>query len=391
MIGAQRRALDCETLVAVSPFSPLAKGRDEGFVTDGWGPEFQDAAVPVGTRSWERPDVGFSPATTRRFRRHLDALIARFRPDVVHSHHPHHVGRTAAAAAKSAGVPFVYELRCINGDYDLDAAGAYQRLRGRLRNAYEYRLAARATRTVTISDGLRERLADHGVPRERIDVVRNSVDTARFRPREATPESTTGDSGGRTVRIGYATTFEEMENLDGAVEAIATVAERTAGEGVRLELVLAGLGRDHDRISGLVRDRGLGDLVTLPGLVGYGEMPAFYRSLDLFLVSRKAAPVAVDTTPLKPLEALACGIPLLSTDLPALRELLADRPDVRFTSPEPKAMADALVAFVREPWAGGQGVPERSWDREVEKYRDIYAKAIAAHRGGRSRGGRSHG
>ena len=302
------------------------------------------------------------------FGRELAAIAERFRPDLIHTHHPHHIARTALRVARERGVPGVYEVRCLNGDYDLDARNPYYLARGHLRNALEYTLCRRASAVVTISRGLAERIA--GATGAQPFVVRNSVDAQTFTPgppRE--PDS--------TVRIGYATTFEKIENLDGAVRAAGLAVPSVAATGRRLQLVLAGTGRDWDRIRALVDELGLGDTVELPGFVPYGRMPDFYRGLDLFLVPRKAAAVAKDTTPLKPLEAGACGLPLLVSDLPAMRELLGTVPAVRYTAPDPAAMAEAIAAFARAPWQGGLDVADRTWEREVDRYRAVYDAARA--------------
>lgn len=385
LITAQQRHLDLDVHVAVSPFAPLTEAVDRDFTTACWGPDHQLRAgavtltgEPVGPRRWERPGVGLSPVTGRVFARELRAIVERLKPDLVHTHHPHYVAGPALRVAARCGLPGVYEIRCLNGDYDLDAASpdpwmrAYHRLRGRWQNAREYALCRRASAVVTISERLKRRIERAAACPGRVHVVRNSVDIARFQP---APRARRADG---VLRVGYATTFEAIENLDSAIQAAAIAAPQLAQQGIRLEMALAGTGRDFARIQGLVAEAGLEDTVRLPGFVPYRQMPDFYHALDLFLVPRRVAAVAKDTTPLKPLEALACGLPLLASDLPAMRELLGGRTDVRFIEPSPAAIAEGLVRFVREPWGAGAGIAERSWSSEVGRYHEIYREAIAA-------------
>ena len=194
----------------------------------------------------------------------------------------------------------------------------------------------------------------------------------------------------RHLHIAYATTFEAMEGLDVLVRA-AHLAAPTLGErGVTLKVTLAGTGREWDAINALVDELKLRETVDLPGFVPYGQMPDFYRGLDLFVVPRRQAAVSSDTTPLKPLEALACGKPLLVSDLPAMRELLQGRTDVRFVTPDdPRQLADAVVAFAEQPWTGTGQIADRSWSGEVQRYPAIYdqATARAAARHGPGPGG----
>ena len=375
LLEAQRTHLGIEARVAASPFAPLTSATDPASATDHWGPEVQTETREHGARaalSWERPRLGIAPGARTAYREALREIVREFRPEVVHAHHPWASASVAREAAEAEGVPFVYELRCFNGDYDLDGDSLYERARGRWQNALEARLLGKTRTVVTISDGLRDRILGLGVPQERVHVVRNAVDTGRFAPSEtASPDEP------ETLHVGYATTFEPMEGLDDLVRAIAIARPRLEAQGRRLRATIAGTGRDWDRISALVRELGLADTVTLPGLVPYGQMPDFYRSLDLFVVSRREAPVSADTTPLKPLEALACARPVLATDLPAMRELMGGREDVRFAAPGPDGLAAGMGDFAQGPWRGTGEIGDRAWRREIERYREVYAHALA--------------
>ncbi len=185
LVRAQRGTLRSETLHAVSPFAPLARGRDECFQPDGWGPTVQ-RDIPAPTRAggldpidWQRPGIGLAPRSNQHFRRGLRELVADFQPDIVHAHHPHYNARPALAVARELKVPSIYELRCFNGDYDRDK-GFSAILRGRRSNALERAACRAADGCVTIGGALADRVRGFGV--EPVHIVRNSVDTDLFRP-----------------------------------------------------------------------------------------------------------------------------------------------------------------------------------------------------------------
>ncbi len=348
LVTAQAAELGLDVRVAVSPFPVFARATDPELTTPVWGPQQLQVpavpgprALPPSVRRFERPALGLGPLAEAEMARGLVRLAADWRPDVVHAHHPAYVGRAARTAARVLGVPFVYELRCFNGDYDLDAKNPYYLARGRRQNVLELALCRKAGAVVTISDGLAARIVAGGVPRERVHVVRNAVDTALWRPLERTPVP------GR-LTVGYATTFEAMEGLDTLVAAVGVAREQLAADGTELRVVLAGTGRDWQRIRDLVDTAGLADVVELPGFLRLPELRELYRRLDLFVVPRRAAAVATDTTPLKPLEALAVGLPVLATDLPALRELLAGRDGVRHVPASAEGLAAGLLDFRRQ-------------------------------------------
>ena len=379
LVSAQRRELGLDTTVAVSPFPPFARATDPELTADGWGPDqvrvrARDATwVPRRARlalgRWERPALGLAPLAAPAFTEGLAAAVQEIAPDVVHAHHPAFVGRAGLAVARRAGVAFVYELRCFNGDYDLDARHPYVRTRGHRQNRLELALCRAADHVVTISAGLAARIVAGGVPEARVSVVRNAVDPALW-----TPVSSPDLRDPELLRVGYATTFEAIEGLDLLVEAVAQVAPVLARRGRRLEVVLAGTGRDWNRIRGLVDQAGLASTISLPGFITRGQLRQLYAGLDLFVVPRRPAAVATDTTPLKPLEALAAGLPLLATDLPALRELLGGRSGVRHIPAGADGLAAGLLDFAEQPWAPDLPVDlgERTWDREVHHYRAVY-------------------
>ncbi len=369
--------------VAISPYPTFAAGQDPDFRTAAWAPERQLRAARHGPdgldgpRSWERPAVGFAPVTGPAMAAELSSIFRHTGTEIVHAHHPHQSARPAMAAARGLGLPFVFELRCFNGDYNLDTGAPRDRLRGHRVNALEMRTAREADAVVTIADGLAERLAAGGVPEARIHVVRNAVDTTSFHP-GAVPRRQRPP--GEPVHIGYATTFARMENLDGFLRAMRVLLDRRPDLAGGLRATLAGDGPEMERLLALRRALGLEDVVDLPGFVPYSRMPTFLGDLDLFVVTRGPAAVARLTTPLKPLEALAVGVPVLSTDLPAMQELLGGRADVRFTPPTPEGLADGIEGFVDAPWSGTGEIGDRSWHREVLRYPAIYDAARTAAR-----------
>lgn len=386
IVTSQRRYLGVETFTVTSPFKPLTKARDENFVLDGWGREAQLSLTnqPDLPRDWERPSLGLAPATSKLFRRELAAIVEGIDPDIIHAHHPHYVGSASLEIARLKNIPFVYEIRCFNGDYDLDARNPYFLARGKYQNRLELNLCRRADAVVTIADGLADRIINRGIAADRVFIIRNSVNDDVFSPNGGT------SSAEKELVVGYATTFEAIEGLDYFVQSVPLARDKIAARGRRLRVRLAGTGRDWDRIRHLVTTLGLADTVQLEGFIPYGEMPDFYKKLDLFVVPRRPAAATVGTTPLKPLEALAMKCPLLVSDLPALRELLEGREGVKFYDPSPECLAERLLAFVENPWSAEQSsVADRTWRTEVIAYEKVYEAAQRNFRRAINTGGRN--
>ena len=351
ILAAQRRVLGYDSRILTSPYAPLTGARDPATRSEHWGPTVQrDVTAPQGLAArLRRPHLGLTVRAARSFRDALNREIDRFEPDVLHAHHPHQVGRVVASVARRRALPWVYEIRCWNGDYDTPRLNPWVRLRGRFQNALEVQTLKAADHVVTIAEPLRDRILKTGVASADVSIVRNSVDLSRF------PEQPPRRSDD-VLHIGYATSFEPIESLVELVEMVPAMLRALDGTGRSLRLTIAGRGRTHADVERTVHRLGLEQVVTLPGFIPFTQMSEFYRDLDLFIVPRRDhLRLNRDTTPLKPLEALRSGVPILASDLPALRELLTEGP-TRFVRMESGPVAAAIRAFALEPWQPDSGV-----------------------------------
>ena len=101
------------------------------------------------------------------------------------------------------------------------------------------------------------------------------------------------------------------------------------------------------------------------------------------VVPRIDARVSRLVTPLKPVEAMALGTPVVASDLPALRELLADgRAGTLVPAGDAVSLADAVVRLTKDDRLRQQQVKSaqeevlahRTWGRNAQVYRDLYER-----------------
>jgi glycosyltransferase involved in cell wall biosynthesis len=92
--------------------------------------------------------------------------------------------------------------------------------------------------------------------------------------------------------------------------------------------------------------------VVFTGRLEQAEVPDHYALLDLFAIPRRDLEVCRAVTPLKPFEALAMGIPVLASDLPALAEIVtASRGGRLVPAGSEDALAEAVLELGRDPAA----------------------------------------
>ncbi len=178
--------------------------------------------------------------------------------------------------------------------------GALHRLALRVSIATTYRLADGC---VAVSDGVRDDLSNlSGIPRKRFDVIFNSIPP----PSELElpyPDATwNGPPGRRILTVG---SFKPVKNHALLISAFARLRDWPDAR-----LMLLGDGPLRAEITALVAAEGLSDRVLMPGFVR--DPGPYYRSADLFVLSSDYEGFGNVIV-----EALACGVPVVSTDCPS--------------------------------------------------------------------------
>jgi len=325
-----------------------------------------------------RADAAMRADVTRSAR-----LVRRLQPTVLHAHSNHVNGQVGLALREQFGIPLVYEVRGLLEETWLSRTGGSPTSDFyRLTREAETRVMRAADAVVTLSESMRTEIIGRGVPAERVHLVPNCVDAAWWEAPGPDPERT----GPFTVGIG--TTLNGYEGVDVLIDAVALMREQ--GSDVRL-LVLGG-GPAAAELTELVGRRGLGDAARFTGPVPRPDLMAAYRGLDVFCLPRRDLPVTRLVPPLKPVEAMAMGLPVVASDLPPLRELLvgggAEDRGLLVRPDDADALAEALGTLTdgalrrRLGYAGQRWVREtRSWAAAATTYHEIYHELHVSTRG----------
>jgi glycosyltransferase involved in cell wall biosynthesis len=216
----------------------------------------------------------------------------------IHCHFAHAPTTVGMYAARALGIPFSFAGH---------ANDLFQR------RALLGKKLRRAAFVSCISAWHRE-LYHALAPRERgYDVVRCGVDISTFEP------SGSKQSDG-TLHVLTVCRLVEKKGTDTLIRALAEFEKRT---GRSWQLVIAGDGPEEKKLVQLANDLACRSSVQFLGAVDNARVKELLAQCDLFaLPCRRDANGDADGIPVVLMEAMACGVPVISGDLPAIRELV---------------------------------------------------------------------
>ena len=266
--------------------------------------------------------------------------------DMIHAPWPRGAATAAWVAADIAGVPFSTSARGDNLEpADPDLADKLS--------------AALFVRANNAADQARIEAFDRSQARGKVALVYNSltlpppaVDSTASRSGDCTRKTPRLEQG--PVRLLALGRFDVTKGFDVLLTACGILRER----GLNFSLTLAGgggkvmgLGHLGAQLVKMRKDLGLEKQVDMPGLISHNELPRILDEHDIFV-----APCVVhasgrrDGIPNTVIEALAYALPVISTTVNALPEVVRDRETGLAIPPgDPQALAEAVLRLVGHP------------------------------------------
>lgn len=364
--GSERVALEVvRSLCAESDFAVFAvHGADGGTVSKRMEADLAAMGVP-----WFRGTGvpmkrgGMVPAAIA-----LARSIRVFRPDIIHFHSETPESCGAMMHLLFPGTRHRCMVRTIHNS-------VFWRYWPRIGRWCDRRLAEAHVACVSHAarDEFRRYRADSGAAPLSVDpvVIPNGV---AIIPRP--PRCGPADAGVR--RIVYAGRFEPQKGTDVLARALPLVS---LADGVRGELVFVGDGSQETLLRNLAGQPPKGWSVAVRSPVGY--LPDLLSEFDLLVV-----PSRFEGLPLVPLEAILCGVPVVATNGPGLREVLPPGYPWQCRPDDPADLAACLSRALEETagWSGAVTLAQHFAQKHFspaamrDGYRHFYARAGAPFR-----------
>jgi glycosyltransferase involved in cell wall biosynthesis len=259
----------------------------------------------------------------------LVRLFRALRPDIVHTHTAK-AGTLGRLAARLARVPVkihTFHGHVLEGYFSRPVTRAFLEI--------ERRLARTTDRLVTVSPRLKAQLLAMGIGRpEQVEVVPLGLDLERFRrarPASPTLRPSLGLADGVPL-LGIVGRLVPIKDHVTLFQALA----RLHTEGRVVHLTVVGDGEERARLEGLASTLGLGLRIHFLGW--RVDLETILKELDVVICSSRN-----EGTPVALIEAMAAGIPVLSTDVGGVADLVTHGLTGWLVSPgDPDAMASGI-------------------------------------------------
>ena len=312
-----------------------------------------------------RKSPGPSPGTVRS----IIKALKRDRPDVLHTHN-HLVHHYGVVAGRLAGVSVIVNTRHNAGMRIRKQETGYSITTESPDKKAD--MIYRATlcwtdAVVVVSETARQFFVQHrSVPEYKTHAILNGAPLERFARCPASP-----GSAHPRIRFGTASRMVPEKDHFTLLAAFAQVAKSLP----HAELHVAGDGPLYPPIKALIDDLNLNDKVILHGALS--EMPDFLRQLDIFVMASLN-----EGLPLIILEAMAAGLPIVSTRAGAIHEAAIEGVNARFAEPgDVNGLALQMIqmaqcANLAQIGASGRALAEKRFqiDRTWSQYEDLFIR-----------------
>lgn len=305
---------------------------------------------------------------------HAAALSATGKLDVIDAQFFWPDGPAAGLVAGALDLPFSIKAR----GSDISVWARRDDVRAAMLSA-----ASAATGLLSVAGTLKDDMASIGMDARKIRVHYTGLDASRFRPPQ-----TPADRAEARAEWGVHANAPLIVTVGSLIErkGQALVIEAMRALPPDTHYLMAGMGPDAARLAKLAQDMGIASRVRQLGPIANDHLPSLYAAADVMAlpsVSEGLANVWV--------EAMACGVPLLLSDIPPAHEVLGGGGAGKICQAEPLAIAKAIRAILANPpdraALGTRTHARFDWDRNGAELAAHLRALVVAYSGDGSGGG----
>jgi glycosyltransferase involved in cell wall biosynthesis len=233
-----------------------------------------------------------------------------------------------------------------------------------------------AEKIIVVSNATKNYVLSLGAKSEKIRVLHNGVDVNRFRP-------LTGVKDEMRKKLGISKdssvvlTVRRLVYKNG-IDTLIESAKIAVKKNPRLFFLVVGKGPDFEKVKEKIEELGIQENFRLTGFISDEALPFYYNVADFFVLPSKSG----EGLPLVALEAMACGLPVIATNVGGISEVMEEGYGKLVPPNSPDSLAEAILEFSHSELSTLKNdlramiEQKYSWDRNVEKLVEIYEELI---------------
>jgi glycosyltransferase involved in cell wall biosynthesis len=339
---------------------------DKNYVFDG-----------IRVRCYDSVNIGFKlgiPYVIPHITSYKTFLESVKSSDLIHVHgHPYLSSLIAAKIAKKYGKPVVLTQHNTFIEYEGILWDHVEWLND---CAIGKQVLKEADKIVVVSNATGNYVLSLGADPEKIRVLHNGVDVNRFRP-------LTGVKDEMRKKLGISKdssvvlTVRRLVYKNG-IDTLIESAKEAIKKNTRLFFLVVGKGPDLEKVKEKIEQLGIQENFRLTGFISDEDLPFYYNVADFFVLPSKSG----EGLPLVALEAMACGVPVIATNVGGISEVIEEGYGKLVPPDSPDSLAEAILEFSHSDLLALKNdlrkmVEQKySWDRNVEKLVEIYEELI---------------
>jgi glycosyltransferase involved in cell wall biosynthesis len=291
---------------------------------------------------------------------------------IVHAHgHPYLSSLLAGKLAKQYGKPFVLTQHNTYIEYNNifdqvervnDLTVGKQTLRD-------------ADKVIAISNATKNYVLSLGVKPGKVTVIHNGVDLKRFRP-IPTVKTQMRQKLGIPPDAKVVLTVRRLVYKNG-IDTLIESANQAIKKNPKIVFLVVGKGPDMGGVQQQIKQLGIENNFKLTGFVADEDLHLYYNTADMFALPSKSG----EGLPLVAQEAMACGLPVVATNVGGIREIMVEKFGKLVPANNSEAFAEAILEFAEMDFTQNgelRAVVEEKygWDSNVERLVEIYEELI---------------
>lgn len=233
-----------------------------------------------------------------------------------------------------------------------------------------------ADKIIAVSNATKDYIVGLGADAGKIRVIHNGVDLARFRPLNDERAEMRGKLGIPKNAV-VVITVRRLVYKNG-IDTLIDAADIAVKKNPNIIFLVVGKGPSQSSAQARIRQLGIEGNFKLAGFVSDEDLPFYYNTGDFSVVPSKSG----EGLPLVALEAMACGLPVVATDVGGIGEILTDKCGKLVPPNMPELLAQAILDYSYSDLSSGRSElhalmeEKHGWEKNVDSLVEIYEEFV---------------